>query len=159
VIRSSRRRGGWGPIVGFSFLSLLVIAFGTYFMWAQHSGVPDRVTVEQCQPRSGSRISDRLLDYAFGDDCTGSPSSATQDRYVEFWGLYRKDVGHAIDVHITRGTGVFDEAVPDAWIVPPIAIGVGGVLGVAVVIGIVRRLRSAPVAAEWTGQPWPGANS
>jgi hypothetical protein len=105
-----------------------------------------------------------VINYAFGDDCLASPGSAYQERYPhesypEFWGVYRKDVGHDIDVHITRGTGVFDEAVPDAWIVPPIAIGVGCVLGVAAVIGIVRRPRRAPVAADWTGQPWPGANS
>jgi hypothetical protein len=154
MIRSSRRRGGWGPIVGFSFLALLVIAFGTYFMWAQHSGVPDRVTVERCQTRSGRHM---FFDYVIGDSCTGRPS--TGQRHVEFTGVYRKDIGRGIDVHITRGIGTTDEAVPDAWIVPPIAIGVGGVLGVAVVIGIVRRLRFAPVAAEGTGRPWPGANS
>jgi hypothetical protein len=115
-----------------------------------------RVTVQQCQERSGMRFSDQLFSYAFGDSCTGSPG---EDKLVEFWGVYRKDVGHDIDVHITRGTGVFDEAVPDARIVPPIAVGVGSILGVAAVIGIVRRLRSAPGAADWTGQPWPGANS
>jgi hypothetical protein len=42
--------------------------------------------------------------------------------------------------------------------VPKIAIGVGGVLGIAVVIAIVRRLRPAPVGAEWAGQPWPGTD-
>jgi hypothetical protein len=159
VIPSSRRRRRWGTIVGCSIASVAIIAFGTYFMWAQHFGVPARITVQSCQKPSGRRTSDRLFNYALGDSCTGSPSSATRDRYVEFWGVYRKDVGHDIDVHITRGTGVFDEAVPDAWIVPPIAIGVGCVLGVAAVIGIVRRPRRAPVAADWTGQPWPGANS
>jgi hypothetical protein len=73
--------------------------------------------------------------------------------------VYRKDAGHDIDVHTTRGTGQWDEAVADSWIVPQIAIGIGGVLGVAAVVGIVRRLRPASVAAEWTGRPWPGVNS
>jgi len=82
-----------------------------------------------------------------------SGRSATQGKYVEFWGVYRKDVGHDIDVHITRGTGEFDEAVPNTWIVPPIAIGVGCVLGVAAVIGIVRPLRSAPMYGRRNGRP------
>jgi DivIVA domain-containing protein len=141
---TGRRRGGWGTIVALSFASVAIIAFGTFFMWVQHFGVPARVTVQQCQAHSGTRITDHLFNYAFGDSCTASSISATREGYVEFWGVYQKDVGRDIDVHIFRGSGVFDEAVPDAWIVPPIAIGVGGVLGVAAVIGIVRRLRRAP---------------
>ena len=134
---------------------MAIIAFGAYFMWVQHSGVPARVTVRQCH-EPGTRISDRAFEYAFGQACTGSQES--HDRFLEFWGVYPSDVGHDIPVHISRGTGVFDEAVPDAWIVPPIALGIGSVLGVAAVIGIVRRLRSAP-AAQWTGQPRPGSGS
>jgi hypothetical protein len=156
VVSSRRRRGRWGAIVFGLIASVAIIAFGAYFMWVQHSGVPARVTVQQCEGR-GTRFSDQVFGYAFGDSCTGSQGS--QDRFLEFWGVYRKDVGHDIDVHISRGSGVFDEAVPDTWIVPPIAVGVGSVLGIATVIGIVRRLRPAPRAAEWTGQPWPGATS
>ncbi len=163
MISGRRRRGGWGTIVGCSIVSLLIIAFGAFFTWVQHYGVADRITVQSCRPHSGSRISDRVSNYAFGDFCLASPGSAYQERYPhesypEFWGVYTKDVGHDIGVHITRGTGQWYEAVADAWIVPKIAIGVGGVLGVAVVIAIVRRLRPAPVAAEWAGQPWPGTN-
>jgi hypothetical protein len=156
-----RRRGGWGTIVGCSILSLLIFAFGVFFTWVQHYGVPDRITVQSCRPTSGSRFSDRLTNYAFGDFCLAAPGSAYQERYPhesypEFWGVYAKDVGHDIGVHITRGTGQWYEAVADDWMVPKIAIGVGGVLGIAVVIAIVRRLRPAPAAAEWAGQPWPG---
>jgi hypothetical protein len=79
-----------------------------------------------------------LENLAFGDSCIASPGNP------EFWGGYRKDVGHDIGVHITRGTGQWYEAVNDAWIVPKIAIGVGGILGVAVVVAIVRRFRRAP---------------
>ena len=107
---------------------------------------------------SGSRASDVFINYVFGDSCQGSPGNPTQGRYLEYWGVYRDDVGHDVDVHITRGTGVFDEAVNDAWIVPEIAIGIGGVLGVAAVVGIVRRLRPAPVTGEWAGRPWPGVS-
>jgi hypothetical protein len=135
MVSSNRRRGRWGTIVVCSIASVAFIGFGTYFMWAQHSGVPARVTVKSCHER-GTRASDHLFSFAFGDSCTGS--QGTQDRFLEFWGVYRKDVGHDIDVHITRGTGVFDEAVPDSWIVPRIAAGVGCVLAVAAVIGIVR---------------------
>jgi hypothetical protein len=159
-----RRRRRWGTVVGCSIVSIAIIAFGTYFMWVRHSGVPARITIQSCDKQSGSRASDLLINSAFGDSCVGTPGSAYQERYPgesypEFWGVYRKDVGHDIDVHITRGTGQWYEAVNDAWMVPQIAIGVGGVLGVAAVIGIVRRLRPAPVAAEWTGQPWPGTDS
>jgi hypothetical protein len=137
--------------------SVAIIAFGTFFMWVQHSGVPARVTVQECQGR-GTRFSDHLFSYAFGDSCTASQRSS-RGNFLELWGVYRKDVGHDIDVHITRGTGVFDEAVPDEWIVPPIAVGVGALLGVATVIGIVRRIRFRPAAAAWTGQPWPGSQT
>ena len=164
MIRSGRRRRRWGTIVACSIASIAFIAFGTFFMWVQHYGVPARITIQSCENRSGSRSSDFLLNYAFGDSCIASPGSAYQERYPhesypEFWGVYRKDFGHDIDVHITRGTGQWYEAVADAWIVPKIALGIGGVLGVAAVIGIVRRLRPTPVAAEWTGRPWPGTNS
>src|ERR1700759_574659 len=146
-LSSRRRRRRWGTVVGCAIASLAIIAFGTFFMWVQHSGVPARVTVQRCDDR-GTRLSDRLFGYAFGDSCTAPQSG--QDRFLEFWGVYRKDVGQEIDVHITRGTGVFDEAVPDAWIVPEIAIGVGSVLAVGTVIGIARRIRSARVAPAWT---------
>jgi hypothetical protein len=132
--------------------SLAIIADGTWLMWVQHSGVPARVTVLSCA-ESGPRLSDRLYSYAFGDSCGNY--QIDKDRYLEFWGVYRKDVGHEIDVHIAP-LGGSDEAVPDAWIVPPIEVGVGFVLGVAAVIGIVRRVRPAPMPAAWTGQPWPG---
>jgi len=58
---------------------------------------------------------------------------------VEFWGAYQKDQGHDIDVHVM---GV--EAVKDGWILPPIVLGVGCVLGAGTVIAILRRLRRAP---------------
>jgi hypothetical protein len=146
--------------VGCSLASIAFIAFGTYFMWARHSGVPDRITIQSCEGRSGRGVSDLVTNYAFGDQCLAAPGSAYQERYPhesypEFWGVYRKDVGHDVGVHITRGTGQWYEAVADAWIVPQIAIGIGGVLGIAAVVGIVRRLRPAPVAADWEGQAWP----
>lgn len=114
-------------------------------------GGRERIAVAHCQPPQ------RHSDFLLGDSCAGKAS--TQGRRVEFFGVYRKDFGQTIAVHVTPGTGDIDEAVPDAWIVPPIAIGVGGVLGVAAVIGIGRRLRRAPVAADRPGRPWPGANS
>lgn len=156
MVSITRRRGRWGTVVVCLIASAAIIAFGTYFMRVQHSGVPARVTVHSCHKR-GTRFSDQLSNYAFGDYCTGSQGS--HDRFLEFWGVYQKDVGHDIDVHISRGTGVFDEAVPDAWPVPRIAVGVGAVLGVAAVIGIMRRLRSTPAATRRTGRPWPAANA
>ena len=154
-----RRRRRWGTVVVCFIFSIAFIAFGTYFMWARHSGVPQRITIQSCHQKSGSRASDVFINYVFGDSCQGSPGNPTEGRYLEYWGVYRKDVGRDIDVHITRGTGVFDEAVNDAWIVPQIAIGIGGVLGVAAVVGIVRRLRPAPATGEWAGRAWPGVNS
>lgn len=149
-----RRRRRWGTVVGCSIASIAIIGFGAFFMWVQHFGTPAQVTVQSCEER-GPRLSDHLFGYAFGDSCTATQSS--DERFLEFWGVYRKDVGHEIDVHITRGTGVFDEAVPDAWMVPPIAVGLGSILAVTTVIGIARRLRPARVAPAWTGQPWPGS--
>ena len=112
--------------------SIAFIAFGTFFVWVQHYGVPDRIAVEKCDTRSGGRASDALFNYAFGDFCIAAPGSAYQQRYPhesypEFCGVYKKDVGHEINVHITRGTGQWYEAVNDAWILPQIAIGIGAV--------------------------------
>jgi hypothetical protein len=109
-----------------------------------------------------------LDDYMFGEVCFASPGSirlptgpteaqnnyATFRRRLEFEGVYQKDVGHDINVHITRGIGDTDEAVNDAWIGPQITLGVGCLLGVVAVIAIVRRLRPVPVAP---GRPWPGS--
>jgi hypothetical protein len=78
--------------------------------------------------------------YVFGS-CRGSPSSATHGRYIEFWGAYPHDAGHNIDVHITRGTGVFDEAIIDGWILPTLLLGLGCVLAIGTVIAIAFRLR------------------
>ena len=159
-----RRRRRWGTVVVCFIFSIAFIAFGTFFVWVQHYGVPDRITVQKCETRSGGRASDALFNYAFSDFCIAAPGSAYQERYPhesypEFWGVYKEDVGHEINVHITRGTGQWYEAVNDAWILPQVAIGIGAVLGVAAVVGIVRRLRPAPVTGEWAGKPWPGVNT
>ena len=158
VTRRRRRRGQWGFTVFCLIVSVAILAFGVYFMRVQQSGVPARATVQECDSSRGTRMSDQVFSFAFGDGCSGPEDS--RGNFLEFWGVYRKDVGKQIDVHISRGTGVFDEAVPDNWMVPRIAVGVGAVLTVLTVIGIVvaivRRLRPDPRGAQWAGQPWPG---
>jgi len=131
---TTRRRGRWGTFVALSLASVALVAFGTWLTSAQHFGTPARLTVLECdKPRGWS-------DYVFGN-CRGSPSSATHGRYIEFWGAGPDDVGHEIDVHITSGTGVFDEAIVDGWILPSVLLAAGCVLAVGTVVAIVVRLR------------------
>jgi hypothetical protein len=139
-IPSSRRQGGWGTIVALSIASVAVIASGALPMWVQHFGVPERIMVDYCAKPSSRNISHLVSDYAVGT-CRGISQrgiDASQST-VEIWGGYEKDLGHDIDVHITGA-----EAVVDGWLLPPLVLGMGCVLGVGAGIAIAGRLRRGP---------------
>ena len=79
VMRSKRRRRRWGTVVVCSLASIAFIAFGTYFVWARHSGVPERIPIQSCHKHSGSRASDVFINYVFGDSCQGSPGTQRKE--------------------------------------------------------------------------------
>ena len=134
VMPSRRRRGDWGTIVGCSIASVLVIALGAFPVWVQHFGVPARITVQYCaEPSSQSHLFDYVWDYAVGTCHWETPTR------VEVWGAHQNDMGSEIDVHIISG-----EYVVDGWILPPIVLGAGCLLGAGTVIAILRRLRRVP---------------
>lgn len=144
LIPSSRRRGGWGTIVGLAIASVAVVSLGGFPVWVQHFGAPDRIMVDYCSKPSSRHISHLVLDYVVGT-CHGTTlhridaSQSSLETRVEFWGAYQKDLGHEIDVHI-KGA----EAVVDGWLVPPLVLGMGCVLGVCTAIAIAGRLRRRP---------------
>ena len=141
LIPSSRRRGGWGKIVALSIASAAVIALGGFPLWVQHFGVPERIMVDFCAKPTSRHISHLVLDYAVGT-CHGMSQHSTDasqsqvETNVEIMGAYQKDLGQIIDVHITGA-----EAVVDGWLLPPLVLGVGCVLGIGAGIAIAGRLR------------------
>jgi hypothetical protein len=130
VMRSRGSRGRWGDMVALVVISVAVMALGTFFVGVQHFGVPARITVEYCEKPSHYSSSQWFHDVV--GRCQGKTNTESP---VEFWGAHQTDLGHDVDVHITGA-----EAVVDGWILPPIVLAMGCVLGVGAVIVIVRRL-------------------
>jgi hypothetical protein len=139
------RRVRTSTLVFLSAVSLVAIAYGTYFLWEQHSGVTARMTVVECHKRHRTgtvRHPIRVPWNPQGDSCFGAivDTPRTYETSMHISGAYVGDVGHDIDVHVH-----VHEAVADKWSVPPIAIGVGCALAVGVLIVIVRRRRNSSV--------------
>jgi hypothetical protein len=134
-VPSSQRRRNWGTIVVGLVVSVVVIASGAYPMWIQNFGAPDRITVQFCD-KALQNFTDLLFYGSY--HCTGK---SHQQGQVDFWGMYQNNAGQDIDVHVAHGGGDSGDAVPDAWIIPPILVAVGSALGVVMVIAFVRRLR------------------
>ncbi|WP_156764898.1 hypothetical protein [Mycobacterium sp. 1081908.1] len=150
MAKSSRRRGrlGLGVLIILSLLSLALIGYGGINLWAQHSGLAARMTVLECQHHRSTRSVRQPMPFPWKpdrDSCFGAIANTprTYETSMHISGAKFSDIGHDIDVHI-RGR----EAVADAWLIPPIYLGVGCALAVVVLIAAVRRRRRSP------GDPW-----
>jgi hypothetical protein len=113
-------------------VALVCITLGAFTAWEQHSGVPARMSVTECQP-AGKDVR-----------CVGvwrHDGSAVEEK-MRIEGAEPGDVGHEIDVHV-HGRSY---ATSDSLTGPAFLLGGACVLGVLVVILIVRRRRRPNVS-------------
>jgi hypothetical protein len=156
-----RRRslGRWGSVAALSIVGVCFIIGGTQALRVQHSGIPARVTVKSCHHSNGIR---RARVACSGVVVPGSAGAGAPRRRVDIWFVDDPDVGHDIDVHISRKRKN-PVAIPNRSVFPPVALVAGcalvGAGVVTAVVTIVRRVRqsAAPAAGPSAGpaEPWP----
>ena len=129
-----------GTIVFLTVLALLPLAWGSFILWGQLSGVPGRMTVEECSSNG------TFLDL-FTPDCYGQliGAPATPQIWNGWWG----DKGHDINVHL-HGSGMDTTAFKDSWLQPLIWLGLGFLLAF---YGIWAMVRPAPPLTAENADP------
>jgi hypothetical protein len=150
---SVRRRslGRWGTVAALAIVGAGLIIAGTLGLRVQHSGIPARVTVKSCHHSGGIR---RARGACSGVLVPGSGGGGAPHRRVNVWFVDDPDVGHDVDVHISRKTKN-PVAIPDRSIFPPIMLVAGCALAGAGVITAVITVVRRPRSTVPTGGPTP----
>jgi hypothetical protein len=152
-----RRRslGRWGTIAALSIVGVCLIIGAMQALRVQHSGIPARVTVKSCHHSNGIR---RARVSCSGVVVPGSAGAGAPRRWVDVWFVDNPDVGHDIDVHISRKRKN-PVAIPNRSVFPTVGLAAGCALVgaglITAVVTIVRRVRQPTLPGPSAGPEEP----